>query len=91
MLGEKTGKGFYERRKSSSGDSEIWTLDLGTLEYRAKQSARIPSLDAAKAVDDVRQRVKQLFNAKDKAGAFLRETGPHAALDFIELTLRFLF
>jgi hypothetical protein len=24
-------------------------------------------------------------------GAFLRETGPHAAIDFIELTLRFLF
>jgi 3-hydroxyacyl-CoA dehydrogenase len=74
MLGEKTGKGFYERRKSSSGDSDIWTLDLGTLEYRAKQSARVPSLDAAKAVEDVRQRVKQLFNAKDKAGTFLRET-----------------
>jgi 3-hydroxyacyl-CoA dehydrogenase len=55
MLGEKTGKGFYERRKSSSGDSDIWTLDLGTLEYRAKQSARVPSLDAAKAVEDVRQ------------------------------------
>jgi len=24
-------------------------------------------------------------------GAFLRETGPHTAIDFIELTLRFLF
>ena len=34
MLGEKTGKGFYERRKSASGESEIWTLDLNTFEYR---------------------------------------------------------
>ena len=27
LLGEKTGKGFYERRKSASGGREIWTLD----------------------------------------------------------------
>ena len=74
QLGEKTGKGFYERRKNASGDTEIWTLDLNTLEYRARQSARIASIEAGKAVDDVRQRVKALFNAKDKAGQFLRET-----------------
>ena len=74
LLGEKSSKGFYERRKSASGESEIWTLDLNTLEYRAKQAARIPSIEAGKSVDDVRQRVKALFNAKDKAGQFLRET-----------------
>ncbi len=28
-LGEKTGKGFYERRKSAAGETEIWTLDPG--------------------------------------------------------------
>ena len=74
QLGEKTGKGFYERRKSATGETEIWTLDLTTLEYRAKQSVRIPSIEAGKAIDDVKQRVKSLFTAKDKAGQFLRET-----------------
>jgi 3-hydroxyacyl-CoA dehydrogenase len=74
LLGEKSGKGFYERRKDSAGGSEIWTLDLNTLDYRARQPARIASLDAAKAIDDVRLRVKALFGAKDKAGQFLRET-----------------
>ncbi|HUE86717.1 MAG TPA: 3-hydroxyacyl-CoA dehydrogenase/enoyl-CoA hydratase family protein [Vicinamibacterales bacterium] len=74
FLGEKTGKGFYERRKNASGESDIWTLDLNTLEYRPKQSARIRSIDAAKTVDDVRQRVKTLFGSKDKAGQFLRDT-----------------
>jgi len=74
LLGEKTGKGFYERRKNAAGDSEIWTLDLNSLEYRAKQPARIPSIEAGKATDDVRQRVKSLFGSKDKAGQFLRET-----------------
>ena len=37
LLGEKAGRGFYERRKSASGESEIWTLDLDTLEYRPQQ------------------------------------------------------
>jgi 3-hydroxyacyl-CoA dehydrogenase len=74
LLGEKTGRGFYERRKHASGESEIWTLDLTTFEYRPKQLARIASIEAGKSVEDVRQRVKALFHAKDKAGQFLRET-----------------
>jgi 3-hydroxyacyl-CoA dehydrogenase len=73
-LGEKAGRGFYQRRKGPTGESEIWTLDLDTLEYRPKQSARIPSLEQVRSMDDVRDRVRALFNAKDKAGQFLRET-----------------
>ena len=73
-LGEKTGKGFYERRKSAAGETEIWTLDPASLEYRPKQSARIASIEAGKTIDDVAERVKMLFNAKDKAGEFLRAT-----------------
>jgi len=74
LIGEKAGRGFYERRKSSSGETEIWTIDLNTLEYRARQSARIPSLESAKSVDNVRERARLLFTARDKAGEFLRET-----------------
>jgi 3-hydroxyacyl-CoA dehydrogenase len=73
-LGEKTGRGFYERRKGASGETEIWTLDFATLDYRPRQSPRIQSIDAAKSIDDVDARVRMLFNAKDKAGQFLRET-----------------
>ena len=73
-LGEKTGKGFYERRKSAAGETEIWTLDPATLEYRQKQSARIGSIEAGKSIDDVGERVRMLFNSKDKAGEFLRAT-----------------
>jgi 3-hydroxyacyl-CoA dehydrogenase len=74
LLGEKAGRGFYERRKSGTGESEIWTLDIDTLEYRPRKSARIPSIEAAKNIDDVRQRVRTLVSARDKAGEFLRET-----------------
>jgi 3-hydroxyacyl-CoA dehydrogenase len=73
-LGEKSGKGFYERRKGAGGESEIWTLDPPSLEYRQKQSARIASIEAGKSIDDVGERVRMLFNAKDKAGEFLRAT-----------------
>ena len=74
QLGEKTGKGFYERRKGSGGESEIWTLDWQTLEYRPKQAARIGSIEAGKSIDDLAERVRMLFHSQDKAGQFLRET-----------------
>jgi 3-hydroxyacyl-CoA dehydrogenase len=73
-LGEKSGKGFYERRKGAGGETEIWTLDPATLEYRAKQSARIASIEAGRSIDDLAERVRSLFHARDKAGEFLRAT-----------------
>jgi 3-hydroxyacyl-CoA dehydrogenase len=73
-LGEKAGKGFYERRRGAGGESEIWTLDPATLEYRPKQSARIGSIEAGRSIDDVAERVRMLFNSKDKAGELLRAT-----------------
>jgi 3-hydroxyacyl-CoA dehydrogenase len=77
MVGEKSGQGFYKRVKSTAGDSEILTLDPGTLEYRSRKSPRLPSLEAAAAIGDVRERVRTLYQGKDRVGEFLRETlGP---------------
>ncbi len=76
MVGEKAGEGFYKRIKTKDG-TEILTLDPATLEYRPKQPARIASIEAAKSIEDTGERIKTLFNAKDKAGDFLRGTiGP---------------
>jgi 3-hydroxyacyl-CoA dehydrogenase len=74
QLGEKTGKGFYQRRKADTGETEIWTLDLETLDYRPKKSAKIGSIEAGKSIDDLGERIRMLFASKDKAGDFLRET-----------------
>jgi 3-hydroxyacyl-CoA dehydrogenase len=75
-VGEKAGQGFYKREKSKSG-SEILTLDPATLTYRPKQSARLPALETARSIDDVRERIKTLYLGKDKVGQFLRDTlGP---------------
>jgi 3-hydroxyacyl-CoA dehydrogenase len=79
-IGEKAGQGFYRRVKGPAG-SEIETLDPQTMTYRAKQPARLASLDAARSIEDPRERIKTLFAAKDKVGEFLRGT--------LEPTLRY--
>ncbi len=72
-LGAKAGQGFY--KKDANGD--ILTLDPGSLTYRPNQPPRLPSLDAARAIDDHGTRIKTLFTGSDTVGAFLRETlGP---------------
>ncbi len=67
--GEKAGQGFYKRE-----GSEILTLDPPTMTYRPRQPAKIASLDAVKGIDSAAERTRALFNAKDKAGALLRDT-----------------
>jgi 3-hydroxyacyl-CoA dehydrogenase len=79
-IGEKAGQGFYKRLKTNAG-SEIQSLDPATLTYRPKQSARLPSIDAARSIDDTGARIKALLQGKDKVGDFLRET--------LEPTLRY--
>jgi 3-hydroxyacyl-CoA dehydrogenase len=74
MTGEKAGQGFYKRIKSASGESEILTLDPAALDYRPRQSPRLASIEAGKSIGDLGERVRALFNARDKAGTFLRDT-----------------
>jgi 3-hydroxyacyl-CoA dehydrogenase len=69
MTGAKAGRGFYQK----SGD-EILTLDPKTLEYRPKQAPKLPSLEAARAIEPLADRIRALYEAKDKVGAFLRAT-----------------
>ncbi|HET7618546.1 MAG TPA: 3-hydroxyacyl-CoA dehydrogenase/enoyl-CoA hydratase family protein [Vicinamibacterales bacterium] len=69
MVGAKSGRGFYRKE----GD-EILTLDPSTLEYRPRQSPRLPSLDAAKNIDDVGERIRTLTADGGKVGEFLRAT-----------------
>lgn len=70
-LGDKTGQGFFKKIKSDSG-KEILTLDLATMEYGPRKKPRFASIDAAKPIDDLRQRISLLAAAPDKAGEFYR-------------------
>ncbi|HYN84787.1 MAG TPA: 3-hydroxyacyl-CoA dehydrogenase/enoyl-CoA hydratase family protein [Pyrinomonadaceae bacterium] len=74
LLGNKTKGGFYRKQKGEGGVQEIWTLDHATLEYRRPQKAKLPAIDAAKNIEDTRERVKTLVWGKDRAGQFLWKT-----------------
>lgn len=73
-IGEKAGQGFYRRQKGPGGDTTILALDPATMEYRPRQSVRLPGLDAARAIEDSAERLRTLFQGQDKVGQFLRET-----------------
>ena len=70
QLGSKSGAGFYKKIKNEQGKSEILVLDLKTLEYRSKNKVKFATLDAAKAVDNLAERTRVLFNGTDEAGDF---------------------
>jgi len=75
-LGDKTGQGFYKRVKGE-GEREILTLDVHTMEYRARQKARFASLESAKTIEDTTERLRALIGPVlegqkgDKAQQFL--------------------
>ena len=74
-LGEKAGRGFYERRKNAEGDTDIWVLDPQTMEYRPRQPIALPSLDAAAPLP-LPERMRKLFSSKDRVGQFFQATLP---------------
>ncbi len=71
-LGDKTGQGFFKKNKSAVG-KEILTLDLKTMEYQPRIKPKFATLEAAKPVEDLRQRIKMVCAGTDKAGEFYRQ------------------
>lgn len=75
-LGDKTGQGFYKKVKGTAG-KEILTLNLQSMEYAARLKSKFASIEAVKPIEDLRQRIKALVAAKDKAGEFYRQFHAH--------------
>ncbi len=73
-LGDKTGQGFYKKTKNAKGETEILTLDLKTLEYKAKAKTKFATLETTKTIDNLHDRFEVLFAGKDKAGEFYRDS-----------------
>jgi 3-hydroxyacyl-CoA dehydrogenase len=65
-LGEKTGAGFYRRQK----DGTIEALDLNAYEYRPRQKAKFPHLDALEKLP-LEERLRALVNHDSREGRFL--------------------
>ena len=72
-VGEKAGRGFY-RKVKVDGATAIHTRNIATGEYRPRAQVTFPSVEAARAIDDIGERLKRLAQADDRAGAFLRAT-----------------
>lgn len=71
-LGDKTGQGFYKKTKGEGG-KEILTLNLQTMEYGPRQKSKFGSIEAAKPIEDLKQRIRMLSAATDKAGLFYQQ------------------
>jgi 3-hydroxyacyl-CoA dehydrogenase len=72
-IGEKAGRGFYERRTGATGETEIWVLDVRTQEYRPKQPVYLPALDAAGPLP-LAERMRKLYAGTDRVAEFLQTT-----------------
>ncbi len=71
-LGDKTGQGFFKKNKSAVG-KEILTLDLKTMTYQPRVKSKFATLEAAKPIDNLQQRLKIAVAGTDKAGDFYRQ------------------
>ncbi len=69
-LGEKTKEGFYKKIEIQNGMTEIYSMDLKTLEYKPRRAAQFPSLQLAKTQDTLENKIKFLALGKDKASDF---------------------
>jgi len=80
-LGDKTGQGFFKKIKlpvtegspeERKSDKEIQVLDLKTTEYKQRSKPKFASVEAARPIDDLKERLKILCAGQDKAGEFYR-------------------
>ncbi|GGH28949.1 3-hydroxyacyl-CoA dehydrogenase/enoyl-CoA hydratase family protein [Paenibacillus segetis] len=68
-LGEKSGQGFYLKKKGPNG-SEISSLQLLTMEYAPQKKITSGSLEAAKLAKGARGKTKALITAGDRYSEF---------------------
>jgi 3-hydroxyacyl-CoA dehydrogenase len=73
-LGEKTGRGFYQRRQNPGGASTILTLDPRSMEYVEQAAALPPEVAAIAKLRTPAERTRALLDAGSAAGEFTRRT-----------------
>jgi 3-hydroxyacyl-CoA dehydrogenase len=68
-LGDKTGQGFYQKKKTPAG-REILSLDFQELTYIPMKKVKLPAIEQAKAAGGVKKRLKALVSIPSKEGQF---------------------
>ncbi|TNE59861.1 MAG: 3-hydroxyacyl-CoA dehydrogenase/enoyl-CoA hydratase family protein [Bacteroidetes bacterium] len=76
FLGNKTGKGFYQKtgEKDEKGRPVILALDLKTLEYSPSKKDKLPVLDTLKQIDELPRRMKAIFKGTDSGAELLQRS-----------------
>ncbi|HYM11038.1 MAG TPA: 3-hydroxyacyl-CoA dehydrogenase NAD-binding domain-containing protein [Bryobacterales bacterium] len=72
-LGDKTKQGFYKKEKDAEGNQVRLVLDWKTVEYQPASRPKLASLDMAKNVERLAERLPQLLagdTKRDKAARF---------------------
>jgi 3-hydroxyacyl-CoA dehydrogenase len=70
FLGQKTQQGFYKKVKQEGKELFLVINDQG-LDYRPQEKVNLPSLEMAKNIEDVGERVKALVMSPDRGGQFV--------------------
>jgi len=71
-LGDKTGQGFFKKMPAQKGEKDIRVLNLTSFEYEPRTKPKFVTIETAKPVDDLKQRIKMMSAGTDKAGEFYR-------------------
>lgn len=70
-IGDKAGQGFYKKEKQD-GKRVILAISPEDLSYSPKKSVRFESIGSLRELDSVKDRLRGLYKAQDKAGEFTR-------------------
>ena len=76
LLGDKTKGGFYKKTKGPDGQEQRLAIDPQTLEYHPAQKPRFASLEMAKNIEDMGDRLRAILagDPRDKAVQFIWTT-----------------
>ncbi|MDT8447988.1 MAG: 3-hydroxyacyl-CoA dehydrogenase/enoyl-CoA hydratase family protein [bacterium] len=78
QLGDKTGKGFYQKTTDESGKRLITYWDYKEKTYKPQEKPKFASIGTAKLMNSLAERVQALLAGKDEAAQFawanLRDT-----------------
>ncbi len=76
FLGNKSGQGFYKKtgEKDDKGRPIILALNLETLEYAPSQKSKLPSLELAKQIEELPNRLRAIWKLEDVGAQLMRKS-----------------
>ncbi|MBF25303.1 MAG: 3-hydroxyacyl-CoA dehydrogenase [Flavobacteriales bacterium] len=72
-LGDKTKQGFYKKDRDSKGNRKILSLDLNSYEYKVQKKTKFETIEKAKKINKLKNRLPELIKGQDKAAQFYKK------------------